>query len=141
MRKEYPLHKFFKIFTILVLAFLIFNFILVKEFSALYFLIPFAFFFVFYVFNYKYILTDEYFAIPILPYLWYWKIKNQDILEICEAKDYQTVFKKYYPNKRVLNKPFFGACIFTKSPLTSREIGIFPENAKELISDFKQVKL
>ena len=136
MRKEYQLHKFFKIFVILIFAFLSLTFIFTGELYAFYFLIPFFTFLLFYVFSYKYILTDEYFAIPVIPYIWYWKIKIEEILEICEAKDYQTFFRKYYPNKLITNKLLFGVCIFIKSPVAS-SVGVFPENPKELISDFK----
>lgn len=105
MYKEYKLHKFFRIFPILVCIYLIIFFTFPRNIGKL---------------------------------ISAWKIKIQDIYEIFKAKDYPSVFKKYYPSKKVLNKPLFGAVIITKSPLTYR--GTFPENVQELIFDFKCLK-
>ncbi len=61
-------------------------------------------------------------------------------LAICKAKDYAKVFKQFYPEKKLLNKPLFGAVVITKTGLFARGIGIYPENAEKLIADFERIK-
>jgi hypothetical protein len=92
------------------------------------------------VINYEIILTEEELRIPIVPKLWYLRVKVKDIAAICKAKDYVEIFKKVHPNKKVLNRPLFGAVVIPKRGLGGRGIGILPENVEKLIADFEKIK-